>query len=178
MGASSSRDSTEDDEYKVPSMEQWRHTKCTVRARHQLSILPNREYCDYCWIVEKVKRKTYYRCKESKLNFCSDIEGITFVYGTPLGGTILYVYIALVAVLTTCNIHHQISTSIIHQPVTWSTKSTNIHYMDNKFGITALRLIVLMRRHHLVIFETKKSVLWGMVCFLNNRCCINSMPRP
>ena len=51
----SSRDSTEDDDYKVPPMEQWRHTKCAVRARHQLS---NREYCNYCRIVEKEVRTT------------------------------------------------------------------------------------------------------------------------
>ena len=40
MGVSCSRGSTEEDEYNIPPTEQWRHAKCTVRARHQLSILP------------------------------------------------------------------------------------------------------------------------------------------
>ena len=42
MGVSCSRGSTEEDEYNIPPMEQWRHVKSTVRARHQLSILLNR----------------------------------------------------------------------------------------------------------------------------------------
>lgn len=72
MGAlcSSSTSIAQDDEYKIPPHEQWRHAKCIVRAKHQLSILPNKEYCDYRRIAEQVKRKTSYHCEECKLNFC------------------------------------------------------------------------------------------------------------
>ena len=36
MDVSCSRRSTEENEYNIPPMEQWRHAKCTVRARHYL----------------------------------------------------------------------------------------------------------------------------------------------
>ena len=41
MVASSLMGSTE---HKVLQVEQWRHAKCKVRARHQLSILPSQKY--------------------------------------------------------------------------------------------------------------------------------------
>ena len=44
--------------FHLMNMPRWRHAKCTVRAKHRLSVLPNKEYCDYCQIAEQVKRKT------------------------------------------------------------------------------------------------------------------------
>ena len=66
-------------------MEQWRHAKSTVRARHQLSILPNRQYCDYCRIVEKVQRRTYYRCDKCKLNLYFNRSSGRVAHGTKPG---------------------------------------------------------------------------------------------
>ena len=76
MGGSCSAATTnqeeEEEEYKIPPGQTWRHERCTVRALHQLSILPKERYCDYCRIVEHVRRKTIYHCAACKLNFCFD----------------------------------------------------------------------------------------------------------
>ena len=70
MGCSPSSDESEYEEYVVPWNEQWRHARCTVRARHQLIILDKPGYCDFCRIVKEVRKKTPYRCEECRLNFC------------------------------------------------------------------------------------------------------------
>jgi len=35
-------------EYKIPSGEEYRHQKCTVRAPHQLTTLQEPQKCDFC----------------------------------------------------------------------------------------------------------------------------------
>jgi len=47
----------DDEEYTIPPFEQWRHNKSTVRARHQLIIMPYKRNCDYCRIVKTACRK-------------------------------------------------------------------------------------------------------------------------
>ncbi len=70
MGESCSAISAGEKEIKLECQgDPWKHDKCTVRAHHQLSILLHKEDCDYCQIVCNVRRKTYFRCDESKLNF-------------------------------------------------------------------------------------------------------------
>ena len=59
-----------EEEFKIPPWQHWRYSRCTVRAHHQLSILSKKQDCDYCRIVDKVRRKTWYRCDVCNLNFC------------------------------------------------------------------------------------------------------------
>ena len=59
-----------EEEFKIPLGQHWRYSRCTVRAHHQLSILSKKQDCDYCRIVDKVTRKTWYRCNVCNLNFC------------------------------------------------------------------------------------------------------------
>ena len=71
MGGCSSADFEEpEEEFKIPPGQHWRYSRCTVRAHHQLSILSKKQDCDYCRIVDKVRRKTWYRCDVCNLNFC------------------------------------------------------------------------------------------------------------
>ena len=71
MGGCSSADFEEpEEEFKIPPGQHWRYSRCTVRAHHKLSILSKKQDCDYCCIVDKVRRKTWYRCDVCNLNFC------------------------------------------------------------------------------------------------------------
>ena len=45
-----------EEEFKMPPGQQWRYSSCTVRAHHQLSILIKKQDCDYCRIVDKIRR--------------------------------------------------------------------------------------------------------------------------
>lgn len=70
MGGCSSSLESEGEDWEIPRGQEYRHSRCTVRAPHQLRIVAKGEICDYCRIVRKVSRKTRYRCDACKLNFC------------------------------------------------------------------------------------------------------------
>ena len=54
MGGVCSEPASDDEEYRIPLGDGYKHRKCTVRAPHQLTILKVPQNCDYCRIVKKL----------------------------------------------------------------------------------------------------------------------------
>ena len=79
-----------EEEFKIPPGQHWRYSCCTVRAHHQLSILSKKQDCDYCRIVDKVRRLS------------TAVVYVTWIFVLTDKGTIFEGGALLIVIICTC----------------------------------------------------------------------------